>query len=375
MRTRYVMALVGAAAAVWLGGCGGSGQRAGGSPAATNEAEPREVDSELLSQIEQTAADLRTLSGGGAAGSGPVGASEMPSGEPIVASGRPPEANLSPAMEVELPEASPDQRGAQAATDKPERREPERERAPKPAGVEEAAGALAAALRADDGADPVRVYAALAALEMIAPGSAAHPSEIEGLTPEDARALEAWADLMRGADEGLSSAPGDARALARAVLAGAETAQTFEPLGVRHARLCSRVEGYGRYTPMSTTWLRGQPHRAIVYVEVENFASRRAVDGRGVRGHEVRLTQELQLFHDADGLLAWRMPPQDVVDFSRNRRRDFFIAQMIDLPASLSVGKYQLKIAVRDETSGEMSETVAPIMIVADEGLLGPAPK
>jgi len=219
------------------------------------------------------------------------------------------------------------------------------------------------------------VYAALAALEMIAPGSAAHPSEIEGLTPEDARALEAWADLMRGADDGLSSAPGDARALARAVLKGAETAQTFEPLGVRHARLCSRVEGYGRYTPMSTTWLRGRPHRAIVYVEVENFASTRAVDGRGAKGHEVRLTQELQLFHDADGLLAWRMPPQDVVDFSRNRRRDFFIAQMIDLPASLSVGKYQLKIAVRDEASGETSETVLPIMIVADEGLLGPAPK
>jgi len=368
------MALIGVAAAGALAGCGGSGQRSGGSVAATNEHEPREVDSELLSQIEQTAADLRALSDGGAGGSGPVGESEMPSGEPIVSSGRPAQANPAPVMELEQPDAAAAEQDRPAAS-KPARRDPARDRRSGPAGVEEAAAALAAALRGDGGADPVRVYAALAALEMVAPGSAAHPSEIEGLTPEDARALEAWADLMRGADDGLSSAPGDARALARAVLAGAETAQTFEPLGVRSARLCSRVEGYGRYTPMSTTWLRGQPHRAIVYVEVDNFASTPAVDGRGVRGHEVRLTQELQLFHDADGLLAWRMPPQDVVDFSRNRRRDFFVAQMIELPSSLSVGKYQLKIAVRDGVSGETSETVLPIMIVADEGLLGPDPR
>jgi len=137
MRTRHVMALVGMTVAGALWGCGGSGQRAGGSPAATNEAEPREVDSELLSQIEQTAADLRALSDGGPAGSGPVGASEMPSGEPIISNGRPAQANPTPVMEIDPPESAPAE-GSAAEASNPERRTPGRERAPEPAGVEEA---------------------------------------------------------------------------------------------------------------------------------------------------------------------------------------------------------------------------------------------
>ena len=326
---------------------------------------PVQVDQDLLSQIEQTAADLRALSDPN------FGDADQPSSfdtTPAGAIARPLAANTSPTIEITQPERTPRSTpatdtvpSANTDTDTPHRTT-----------VAEAARLLAQTLRNDPGADPVRVYAALAALEMIEPGVMVNPAAIEGLTPEDARVLEAWADLMRSADDGLTSQPGSARSLARAVLDAADTAESFEKLSITDTQLCSRVEGFGRFTPMNTTWLAGRAHRAIVYAEVDHFASAPTVSPAGDRGYEVRLTQELQLYHDNDGLLAWRMPPQSVVDDSRNKRRDFFVVQMIDLPANLSVGRYQLKVAIRDEISRQTSETVLPILIVADEDLIGP---
>ena len=344
-------------------GCSTAGERTAGPTRPPGE--PRDVDAELLAQIERTAADLRSLS------ETPDG-SPASSGEPVVASAAaPPRANLSPAVEIESAEPPAPE---QASTPDPEP-EPEPDPAPETSPTAgELARRLALALRRDAEIDPVRVYAALAALELIEPGVMVNPSAIAGLTPEDARILESWADLMREADARLSSSPADARGLVAALLDAAEEADAIEPLEIRTARLCSRVEGFGRYTPMGATWLAGRPHKALVYAEVDRFASTPAVGPRGQRGFEARLTQELQLFHDADGLLAWRLPPQDVVDFSRNRRRDFFIVQMIDLPQSLSVGRYQLKVAIRDEATRQTAETVIPITIVADRTLVGPAP-
>lgn len=359
MRTRTVCMIALAA----LAGCAGNKETE--SPAVVGSPEhPVRVDEDLLAQIEQTAADLRALN------EDPDRfAAEDDAFEPSATPTSPLRANTAPAIEIEQPTPAPvettlatgdDQSNAELA-------------APEHASVSEAARALAAALRRGE-ADPVRVYAALAALDMVAPGVMVNPSAIEGLTPEDARVLESWADLMRSASDGLDSAPGDAGALARAVLDAAAEAESLDPLEISTAKLCSRVEGFGRYSPMSSTWLAGGQHRTIVYAEVDHFASRLVRTPSGAEQYEVRLTQELQLYHDVDGLLAWRMPPQDVRDVSRNRRRDFFVVQMVDLPASLSVGRYQLKITLRDEATRQTCETVLPILIVADEELIGPTP-
>ncbi len=360
MRKQYGWAIALAA----LAGCA-DGNRTQ-SPAVVGSPErPVAVDSDLLAQIEQSAADLRALSD-----SPPDQPSDASPFEPTVGSPSPVRANTSPALAVETTDA---------AREEVVRTEPSPERAPAQAltttetSIGDAAKALVAALRAGE-ADPVRVYAALAALDVVAPGVMMNPSSIEGLTPEDARVLESWADLMRGASDRLDSSPGDARALAMAMRDAAASAESLEPLEITTATLCSRVEGFGNYTPMSATWLAGRAHRTIVYAEVDHFASRLVRAPSGSETYEVRLTQELQLYHDADGLLAWRMPPQDVRDTSRNRRRDFFVVQMIDLPASLSVGKYQLKVTLRDEATRQTSETVLPILVVADEELIGPAP-
>ena len=50
-------------------------------------------------------------------------------------------------------------------------------------------------------------------------------------------------------------------------------------------------------------------------------------------------------------------------------RRDFFTTQLIALPPALSVGKYHLKIRVRDEHSGAEAEDSVPFQMVADAKL------
>lgn len=359
MRKRNTWAIVLTA----LAGCAGGNSTQ--SPAVVGSPErPVAIDSELLAQIEQTAADLEALNN--PATNEPAGSTTF-----IPAQGTPnaARANTSPSLAVETPDEPPVETSAERAPDRSPAPVAEREES----SINDAAKALVEALRTGE-ADPVRVYAALAALDVVAPGVMMNPSSIEGLTPEDARVLESWADLMRGASDRLDSSPGDARALALAMRDAAASAESLEPLEITTATLCSRVEGFGNYTPMSATWLAGRAHRTIVYAEVDHFASRLVRTPSGGETFEVRLTQELQLYHDADGLLAWRMPPQDVRDTSRNRRRDFFVVQMIDLPSSLSVGRYQLKVTLRDEATRQTSETVLPILVVADEELIGPSP-
>ncbi len=57
------------------------------------------------------------------------------------------------------------------------------------------------------------------------------------------------------------------------------------------------------------------------------------------------------------------------MDVTSKTRRDFFTTQLIALPPALSVGKYHLKIRVRDENSGAEAEDSLPFEMVADSKL------
>ncbi len=154
-----------------------------------------------------------------------------------------------------------------------------------------------------------------------------------------------------------------------------------EAAAVRIARtaLCTRVEGFGQYQPFPEyTFLAGRATKMIVYTEIENFSHRAAHSGdpgadtlAGSDLLAVELSQELRLWHDADGSMQWRMPEQPIVEVGRHKRRDFFLVQQIELPPTLSVGKYNLKITIRDKVSGGVDERSIPIKIVADPGVIG----
>ncbi len=229
--------------------------------------------------------------------------------------------------------------------------------------------------KADADERPIGALLALSSLEFAGPGLSRDAQPNSRLTPAEADALHAWADGVRqAASEIGAGATGDEAAeVIRRALAGAlDRAAAGGSVGIARAALCTKVDGFGRYTEFpGRSVLAGRKQRAIVYVELDRFGHRPASGPDGEAGFSVELTQDLSLYHEADGLLAWRKGEQEISDFSRNRRRDFFVVQMIDLPETLTIGKYALKVRVRDRATGAEAEASLPIEVVAQGALLG----
>lgn len=139
-------------------------------------------------------------------------------------------------------------------------------------------------------------------------------------------------------------------------------------LRIRNVELCTQVLGYGIYEPIEPrTFVAGRKNKMIVYLEVDNFQVKHNSDGE----YEVKLAQQISLFNEANGSLpVWQHPEVKIVDRSRNRRRDFFVVQLINLPA-LHVGNYRFKIRVTDDYGRYISESTLPMQITDDHALAG----
>lgn len=140
-----------------------------------------------------------------------------------------------------------------------------------------------------------------------------------------------------------------------------------QPISIHTLKLCKSVSGFGVYDPFAHhTFLAGTDHKMIVYVELRHFRAVKQADGR----YKVQLKQQIFLFDRSDGLLVWQHKPVQIVDKSRDLRHDFFVVQLIDLPANLSVGKYRLKVRITDEQGNSLDEKTTDLQIVADKSLL-----
>lgn len=242
--------------------------------------------------------------------------------------------------------------------------------------VSKHASELAAVLRERSERDPSRAAESLAALGALAitePGVASAYLPDAGamsrrLTPTEATLVRTWHEMSR--DLPLVLAGGDAgRGVAELMRRGAESLDS-PALAIPTAVLCDRVEGYGIYRELPRSGgkhklLAGRKNQAIVYVELDGYAFRGSTRD-GAAGNLIELTQDFALYESGGGVLAWRMTEQDITDFSRNRRRDFYVLQVIELPATLSVGAYELKISMRDRNGGSVAERVIPVDVVAD---------
>ncbi len=84
----------------------------------------------------------------------------------------------------------------------------------------------------------------------------------------------------------------------------------------------------------------------------------------------VELTESIAIHNDADDLIVWKAPEATIRDVARDRRKDYYLVQRVELPARLTLGKYNLKVTVRDVSTGATDETFIPIEIVADPALV-----
>jgi len=186
------------------------------------------------------------------------------------------------------------------------------------------------------------------------------------LTPAELEILAVFRDLL--ADAKHNKPERSAELIAEA----AERLRAVRTLKIADAALCSRVLGFGRYDRISSsyTFVAGRRNPMIVYVQVEGFShapleGESASDGTWI----VELSEELALYHVSDGQAVWSRSAQGVRDRSRVKVRDFYLIQEIELPANLSVGRFNLKITVRDKNTGAIAEQLIPISVVADPGL------
>jgi hypothetical protein len=287
---------------------------------------------------------------------------------------RPAESADRPARTPTAP-ASPAPPTAESPADEPSGGTAGAESAPPPAPEERirALGVeLAEAIRGSGGSGyPLAIRLAVLRSALDAPVVGLDPL-VDSLPPDERDAARALISLLAVADT-------DPDELAGAMALHAERLAEARPLRIVTAALCSRVEGFGRFVPLpSSTFVAGSPIRMIVYTEVEHFT--RSPAGGAPNGSlgepdaggewEVRLSQELQLYHEADGLLAWRQPEEVTVYRARSRPRDFFVVNSIELPRTLTVGAYRLKIVMRDQADRSVDERIIPIRVVADARLV-----
>ncbi len=226
------------------------------------------------------------------------------------------------------------------------------------------------AAQAPSRTDVLNARLGLSALDSFFSGPGERPAVNLRLSPAEQRIAAAVGDLFTKLDA-QTRTTADAPRLAELFAAAADSLASNDRVRISYAGLCRRVDSFGRFEPFtSTAFLAGQAQKAIVYVELDRFAARTPNSADIAAGQNagwvVEISQELELIHDADGRQQWYRPPQTITDSSRTRRRDFYLVNTIELPATLSVGAYSLKVTIRDKTSGSTDEQVIPLQIIAD---------
>jgi hypothetical protein len=266
---------------------------------------------------------------------------------------QPPQMTAGPAEPDAAPAAPPTP--APAATD-PEQRKQEL--------VDELIGVLGEL--ALDGEGPGSAALALAGLEAVRP-QALDALKGQGLLSDaEVASLDAARELFRALSSpgsGVIADPGEVSAVLDRIRRDLDARAG---LRITRAELCTRVTGFGRYeTFPSNRFIAGRPQPVIVYAEVDRFAHRESTGSDAEPRYEIELSQRLELYHTADNLNTWNRAAETDKTSSRNRVRDYYLINQVTLPPNLSVGKYHLKVVMRDLVAGTMAETIIPIEIVA----------
>lgn len=186
---------------------------------------------------------------------------------------------------------------------------------------------------------------------------------IASLSAEDRELLSALMDALTNFRGGLRS--DNNMLFARKIRPLVELSDRLRgqaELAVPTLALCTWARGYGLYDPLEPArFAAGTEHKVVVYCEVENFQSQ----PNDKKQYETRLTQDVVLYTESNGLEVWKDKKQSYIDQSRARRHDFFIGRVITLPANLTIGTYLLKVTIEDTQAKHIAENTVPVEIVA----------
>ncbi|MEM9167663.1 MAG: hypothetical protein AAGB48_11670 [Planctomycetota bacterium] len=246
-------------------------------------------------------------------------------------------------------------------------------------------GELAALLKEDalDADDPTRPLVPAALLGAIAEG-VIDEADLPGggplmLSDDERAALRTIRELAVRLVANDGSPAGDPARIREVLLSAAEGLRDRARVRIAAAELATRAPAFGSYVPVERrTFLAGRRHRLVVYAEVEHFGLRPATSAEAAtQGDTVAadVTQELELYlREGDPKPTWSRTVEWLPRTSRRSFQDMFVATPIELPATLSVGMYDLKVRITDDVTGAQDEVVLPIRLVADASALSEPP-
>jgi hypothetical protein len=210
---------------------------------------------------------------------------------------------------------------------------------------------------------PLRELLMIAAMSMIDPQRAVDPKSVRDLSDKERELLGKLQEFFAQLGRSLESNTDTEAAIVEAVAKLRETLVKQPALRLPAAALCTRVGGFGDYSAFEKyVFLAQSQQKAILYLEIADFISELNPKGEYV----TQIAQQLTIYSDSDGIAVWKEDWQTAVDITKVKRQDFFTVQVITLPKALSVGKFHLKVRVRDEKSLAEAETSIPFEMVAD---------
>ena len=108
-------------------------------------------------------------------------------------------------------------------------------------------------------------------------------------------------------------------------------------------------------------YVAGKSQMVGVYYEVENFSSQLNDN----KMYETKLVENVVIYTESSGLPVWTDQKTTLIDAIHHRRRDFFNAKYINLPPTLTIGRYLLKVTVEDQQAHRIAENTVPLELVA----------
>ena len=213
---------------------------------------------------------------------------------------------------------------------------------------------------------PLRELMLIAAQSLVQPDRGLTADAIPGLTQREREVLVHFQSFCRSLGEQLDGSR-EAGQIITTALDDLREALTEPPrLIIESKTLCYHVGGFGDYREFDRyAFLAHKSQQVIVYLELDGFTSELNEKSQWV----TKLSQQLVVYDDRDGIPVWTENWQPVVDAARQQRNDFFTVQVLTLPDALSVGRYHLKIRLRDEQSRAEADGSIQFELVADPKL------
>lgn len=238
-------------------------------------------------------------------------------------------------------------------------------RAPAPGQPRPAASGLEQIINDRAGQNPRDVSAQLdQQLLLLLKGEAVPtPQTMAGMAPDDREMLTT---LMDGISNFRAGVAADANALmARKIRPLADMADRLKSesdLTLSNAVLCSKVVMFGTYVPFDPPKVAAMTRsNVVVYCEVSNFVS--TLDEKGQ--YFTKLHEDIVLYTET-GLPVKTLYGKNLVDVSRSRRHDFFLACAVEIPGTLSTGRHVIKVTVVDQNANHVAETTIPLAVIAN---------